>query len=259
MIIFQKITFKNFLSSGNSPVTINLNDHKTTLIHGVNGSGKSTVLDAICYALFNKPFRNINLPQLINSANKKDLLTEIEFSIGNDTYVVQRGMKPKRFTIAVNGEPLEAKASDRDNQALLEQNILKMTMKSFIQVVILGSGNYQAFMALNTAARRDCVEDFLDIKVFSTMSVLAKERLRGLKDKVNEVKGELGNLEYKIELQKDRIQELNERSASDIDDLKQEIDNHKDEQLEYKTQVELLQDKDESILDQVRQLMTGSS
>ena len=257
MIIFERVTFKNFLSSGNTPVTINLNDHKTILIHGTNGSGKSTILDVICYALFNKPFRPVNLPQLINSSNKKDLLTEIEFRIGNDTYVVQRGMKPKRFTIALNGEPLEAKASDRDNQTMLEQNILRMSMKSFIQVVILGTG-YQPFMQMNTSARRDCVEDFLDIKVFSTMSLLAKERLRGLKDKVNEVKGDVSNLEYKIELQRDRIQELNERSASDIDELKNEIETCKQNKKTHESNIISLQEQDSKILEEVRQLMTGS-
>ena len=257
MIVFKKITYKNFLSSGNSPVTINLNDHKTTLIHGVNGSGKSTVLDAICYALFNKPFRNINLPQLVNSSNKKDLLTEIEFSIGNDTYVIQRGMKPKKFTIALNGEPFEAKASDRDNQQLLEQNILRMSMKSFIQVVILGSGNYQPFMQMNTNARRDCVEDFLDIKVFSTMSVLAKERLRGLKDKILEIRNEIETVEYKIDLQTDRIQELTERSASDIDGLRKEIEDCKFTKNLQEKNILDLQKIDSNILDQVHQLMSG--
>ena len=131
-------------------------------------------------------------------------------------------------------------------------------MKSFIQVVILGSGNYQAFMALNTAARRDCVEDFLDIKVFSTMSILAKERLRGLKDKVNEVKGEVSNLEYKVELQKERIQELNDRSASDIDELKNEIKTCKENKKTHETNIISLQDQDTKILDEVRQLMKDS-
>lgn len=256
MIVFNKISFRNFLSSGNSPVTINLNDHKTVLIHGVNGSGKSTVLDAICYALFNKPFRNINLPQLVNSSNKKGLLTEIEFTIGKDEYIVRRGMKPKVFEITVNGAPLEAKANDRDNQQLLEQNILKMTMKSFIQVVILGTGNYQPFMQMNTAARRDCVEDFLDIKVFSTMSLLAKERLRSLKDNVSGTKGDISNLEYKIELQNDRVLEIQSKSESDIEELRNEIITHKNEIEEYKTQLGLLQDKDENILDKVRELLT---
>ena len=178
MIVFESISFKNFLSVGNNPVTIQLNQNKTTLVYGTNGSGKSTLLDALCYALFNKPFRPINLPQLINSSNKKDLFVEIQFKIGKTKYMVARGMKPKRFMIFRDGEELQAQAADKDNQKYLEQNILKMNLKTFIQVVILGSSNYVPFMQLNASARRDCIEDFLDIKVFSTMSLLAKDRLR---------------------------------------------------------------------------------
>ena len=125
MIIFKRITFANFLSAGNTPVTIDLNKTKTTLIHGTNGSGKSTVLDAICYALYNKPFRKVSLPQLINTQNKKGLLTEIEFSIGGTDYTVLRGRKPNIFKIFKNGEEIQSKAADRDNQAHLESNILK--------------------------------------------------------------------------------------------------------------------------------------
>jgi DNA repair exonuclease SbcCD ATPase subunit len=219
VIVFKKLTFKNFLSVGNAPVTIDLNASKTTLVFGTNGSGKSSILDAICYALFNKPFRKINLPQLLNSQNKKGLLAEVEFSIGKTDYVVARGMKPKVFTVMRNGEEIDAKAADKDNQAHLEQNILKLTFKSFCQVVILGSSNYIPFMQLTGQARRDCVEDFLDIKVFSTMSVIAKERMRGLRDQINTRKGDISNLEYKMDLQKDRIKELESQSKSDLKEL----------------------------------------
>ena len=215
MIIFKRITFANFLSAGNTPVTIDLNKTKTTLIHGTNGSGKSTVLDAICYALYNKPFRKVSLPQLINTQNKKGLLTEIEFSIGGTDYTVLRGRKPNIFKIFKNGEEIQSKAADRDNQAHLESNILKLSYKSFCQVCILGSANYIPFMQLPTAARRECIEDFLDIKVFSAMALLAKERLRGLKDDLNHIKGELGNYEFKIGVQNDRIQEIEARSKAD--------------------------------------------
>lgn len=223
MIIFQELTFRNFLSVGNNDVTIDLNDRKTTLIHGTNGSGKSTILDALCYCLFNKPFRKVNLPQLINSQNKKGLLTEVKFSIGKNVFIVRRGAKPKVFEIWKNGEQLQAKAADKDNQAHLEQNILKLTYKSFTQIVILGSSNFVPFMQLPTAGRRECVEDFLDIKVFSTMAVIAKERLRGLKDRQAELTGEIGNLGYKIDLQQDRIEEIVQQCATDIDDIQQQI------------------------------------
>ena len=258
MIIFSKLTFKNFLSVGNTPVTINLNKDKTTLIYGTNGSGKSTILDAVCYALFNKPFRPINLPQLVNSANKKDLLVEIEFSIGKTEYVVLRGMKSKKFKIFRDGEEIDAKASDKENQQYLEQTILKMNLKTFIQVVILGSSNYMPFMQLSAAARRDCVEDFLDIKVFTTMSILAKERLRSLKDKNNEYRGEVSNLEYKIGLQKDRVQELRDRSASDIDELQTEIDDCKKMKQENEDNIVRLQADDAKVLEEVRELMVNS-
>ena len=147
MIVFEQLTFQNFLSVGNNPVTINLNEHKTTLIHGTNGSGKSLMLDALCYVLFNKPFRAINLPQLINSSNKKGLLTEVEFSIGNTKFTVIRGMKPKVFQVYKDGELLDAKAADKDNQKYLEQNILKMNLKTFNQVVILGVRKLHAIHA----------------------------------------------------------------------------------------------------------------
>ena len=134
MIVFKKLTFQNILSVGNTPVTIDLNSHKTTLIHGTNGTGKSTVLDALTYSLFGKPFRKINLPQLLNSQNKKGLVTEIEFSIGSNDFVVRRGMKPKLFEVFKNGEQLDNKAADKDTQSFLEQAILKLSYKSFTQI-----------------------------------------------------------------------------------------------------------------------------
>ena len=229
MITFHELTFKNFLSVGNTPVTIDLNTNKTTLIHGTNGSGKSTLLDALTYCLFNKPFRRINLPQLINTQNKKGLLTEVKFSIGKNVYIVRRGMKSKVFEVWKNGERLLAAAADKDNQQNLEQNILKLTYKSFTQIVILGSSNFIPFMQLPTAGRRECVEDFLDIKVFSVMSVIAKERLRGLKDSVLNIENDISNLGYKMDLQKDRVQEIVDKSKSDAAEIKSELNSTKEE------------------------------
>lgn len=223
MIIFKKLKFKNFLSAGNHAVEIDLNTTKTTLIHGTNGSGKSTILDALTYSLFNKPFRKVNLPQLINTQNKKGLETEIEFNIGNTEFRVIRGMKPKKFEIYKNDELLENKAADKDMQSFLEQSILKLSYKSFTQIVILGSSNFIPFMQLPQAGRRECVEDFLDIGVFSTMSVIAKERTRGLKDRGNELKGDIGNLEYKIDLQEQRVRELEQQSSGNIKELEDKI------------------------------------
>jgi len=224
MIIFESLTFKNFLSVGNQPTTIQLDETKTTLVHGLNGSGKSTLLDVLCYALFNKPFRRINLPQLVNTQNKKGLLTEVVFRIGKDVFTVQRGQKPKIFKIFRNGEEIDSKAADRDNQTFLEQSILKLSYKSFTQIVILGSSNFVPFMQLPSTGRRECVEDFLDIKVFSTMSVIAKERLRSLKETFTTLKGEIGNLEFKIDVQEQHIKDVEEKSQADVDTIKAEIE-----------------------------------
>ena len=224
MIKFRRLTFQNILSVGNTPVSIDLDKEKTTLIHGTNGTGKSTVLDALCYSLFGKPFRKVNLPQLLNTQNKKGLVCEIEFSIGVNEFKVRRGMKPKVFEIYKNDTLIDNKASDRDHQAFFEQSILKLSYKSFTQIVILGSSNFIPFMQLPSAGRRECVEDFLDIGVFSTMSVIAKERLRGLKENCNMVKGDIGNLEYKIDLQEQRIKDLENDSTQNIKDLEAKIE-----------------------------------
>ena len=223
MILFKSLTFTNFLSSGNQPTTIELDTTKTTLIHGTNGSGKSLMLDALCYSLFGKPFRPIKLGQLVNTSNKKALLVEVVFRIGNDTYMVRRGIKPKVFEVWKNDKILDAKAADKDNQAHLEQSILKLNFKSFCQVVILGSASYTPFMKLIPASRRECVEDFLDIKVFSSMSVLAKERLRGLRDILEGMKGDMSNLLYKINLQEDRIKDIDTQQSSDTQKIKGDI------------------------------------
>ncbi len=258
MIVFQNLTFRNILSVGNQPITINLNETKTTLIHGTNGSGKSTILDALCYVLFSKSFRKINLPQLINASNKKGLLVEIEFTIGNTDYRVVRGSKPKVFEIYKNGEIVEAKAADKDNQAYLEQNILKLSYKSFIQVVILGSSNFIPFMQLPSQGRRECVEDFLDIKVFSTMSVIAKERSRGLKDSLKVLKGDVGNLEYKIDLQQQRIKEIESNTEDTIKGILNKVEQAKSLAIEMSVDISKLDGEEYDLMAEVKELQAGS-
>ena len=223
MIIFKKLTFSNFLSVGNQPVSVDLDKCKTTLIHGTNGSGKSTILDALTYSLFGKSFRGVNLSQLINTQNKKGMLVECEFKIGNNEFLVRRGMKPKVFETYKNGEIVDAKAADKDNQLFLEQNILKLSYKSFTQIVILGSSNFVPFMQLNTAGRRECVEDFLDIGVFSTMSIMAKERLRSLKDNQHSLDTEYGALFFKIDTLEDKIKQMNQRDEVEIEKYEEKI------------------------------------
>ena len=248
MIVFKRLTLKNFLSVGNTPVTFDLDEAKTTLIHGTNGSGKSTMLDALTFALFNKPFRSIRLPQLVNTQNKKGLLTEVVFTIGRNEYMVVRGSKPKVFEIWKNGEILLAKAADKDNQTHLEQNILKLTYKSFCQVVILGSSNYIPFMQLPIQGRRECVEDFLDIKVFSTMAIMAKERLRGLKDNQLTIENDLSNLDYKKNLQEDRIRELQNQSDTNIKEVKDNIDRRSDKVLKLQKLIEEVQSHEKDVI-----------
>ena len=226
MIIFKRLSFANFLSVGNQPVTVDLDNCKTTLIHGTNGSGKSTILDALTYSLFGKSFRGVNLGQLVNTQNKKGLLVECEFSIGKNRFLVRRGQKPKLFEVYKNDELIDAKAADKDNQAFLENNILKLTYKSFTQIVILGSSNFVPFMQLNSAGRRDCVEDFLDIKVFSAMAMLAKDRLRALKERKSVVDMECDNLEWKIDTIEDKIKSMTQKDESAIEDYNAEIRDH---------------------------------
>ena len=177
MIHFKKICYKNILSTGNFFTEIHLSGNNTTLIVGENGAGKSTVLDALSFVLYGKPFRKINKPQLLNSINNRDLLVEVTFSIGRNEYLVRRGIKPDVFEVWKNDEMLSQNASARDYQLNLEQNILKMNFKSFGQIVVLGSSTFVPFMQLPAGHRREIIEDLLDIQIFSVMNTLLKDKL----------------------------------------------------------------------------------
>ena len=189
MIVFQTIRWKNFLSTGNQYTEINLDKDSTTLIVGTNGAGKSTLLDALTFSLFNKPFRKISKGQLINTVNEKDCRVEVEFSIAETEWKVVRGIKPNLFEIHRNGICMNQFASANDQQKWLEQNVIKMNYKSFTQIVILGSSNFVPFMQLSATNRREVIEDLLDIKIFSSMNNLLKDRIRGIKEEVNCIKG----------------------------------------------------------------------
>ena len=184
MITFEKICWKNFLSTGNHYSEIQFNTHATTLIVGTNGAGKSTVLDALTFSLFGKPFRKINKGQLINTTNEKDSRVEVEFSIGDIEWKVIRGIKPNTFEIWKDGNCLNQFSNANDQQKWLEQNVIKMNYKSFTQIVILGSSTFVPFMQLTATHRREVIEDLLDIKIFSSMNNLIKEKIKGVKDEI---------------------------------------------------------------------------
>jgi DNA repair exonuclease SbcCD ATPase subunit len=220
LIIFKTIRWKNILSTGNVFTEIKLDRSPSTLIVGQNGAGKSTILDAISFALYGKPFRKINKPQLINSINDKDAVAEIEFAVGRDNFKVVRGIKPNVFEIYKNGNLLNQAAANRDYQEMLEKNILKLNHRSFSQVVVLGSSTYVPFMQLPSSHRREVIEDLLDIQIFTTMNTL-------LKDKINNNKTATQDAKYKIELAKNKI-DLYERHISNVkSDKKTRIDTAK--------------------------------
>jgi DNA repair exonuclease SbcCD ATPase subunit len=225
MILFKKIRWKNFLSTGNSWTEMNFTDYSTNLIIGTNGAGKSTVLDALTFSLFGKPFRKINKPQLVNSVNEKDCLVEVEFSIGNIDWKVSRGIKPSIFEIWRNNSVLDQSASALDQQKWLEQNVLKMNYKSFTQIVILGSSTFVPFMQLSAAHRREVIEDLLDIKIFSSMNLVIKEKIRSIKDEIKTLELKKESLNDKVKMQKEFIEELENRGNANINANKEKIAN----------------------------------
>ena len=208
MILFEKIRWKNFLSTGNQYIEIELTEHSTNLVIGTNGAGKSTVLDALTFGLFGKPFRKINKPQLINSTNEKDCKVEVEFSIGVTQWKVVRGIKPNLFEIWRDGNCLNQFANVNDQQKWLEQNVLKMNYKSFTQIVILGSSTFVPFMQLTANHRREVIEDLLDIKIFSSMNNLIKEKIRTIKEDIKVLSLKKDNLNDKITMQEKFIKDL---------------------------------------------------
>ena len=216
MITFQKIRYKNFLSSGNQFTEIDFQQHHTNLIIGTNGAGKSTMLDALTFVLFNKPFRKINKPQLANATNERDCLVEIEFSVNSRDYLVRRGIKPNIFDIEVNGNPLHKEADDRANQRILEESILKVNYKSFTQIVILGSSTFVPFMQLTTTNRREVIEDLLDIRIFSAMNNLIKDSIRTRKEQIKSLDIKRDNLKDKMNMQQEFIDELESRGNANI-------------------------------------------
>jgi len=216
MITFKKIRWKNFLSTGNQFTQVDFLEYQTNLIVGTNGAGKSTILDALTFALFNKPFRKINKSQLVNTTNEKETLVEVDFEVNNREYVVRRGIKPNVFDIQVNGELLHREADDRTNQKILEENILKVNYKSFTQIVILGSSAFVPFMQLTAPNRREVIEDLLDIRIFSSMNNFLKDKVRIEKEQIKSLDLKKDNIKDKILMQENFMKELEEQGKTSV-------------------------------------------
>jgi len=233
------------LSTGNNPIEVLLDKSSTTLIIGENGAGKSTILDALCFVLFGKPFRNINKPQLVNTINEKGALVEIEFSIGNNFYQISRGIKPNLFEIKCNQKLLNQDSHSRDYQEFLEKTILQFNYKSFTQVVILGSSTFIPFMQLKDKDRRTIIEDLLDIQIFSKMNTLLKDRVSENKNSIDSLDFDKQKVDHQIEVQNNYINSLKDDNKKSIKDNEQKIKESEDQINEYS----LLNDKHQEKVD----------
>jgi len=247
MINFHKVRWKNFLSTGQNLTEIDLKRNSATLIVGENGSGKSTILDALTFSLFGKAFRNIKKPQLINSINEQNALTEVEFSIGKKQFLVRRGIKPNRFEIEVDGVMINQDSKARDYQEHLEKNILKLNYKSFTQIVILGSSSFVPFMQLKSNDRRVIIEDLLDIEVFSTMNLLLKSRISELKQDVGYNELEISKNDNAIELQEDYILKMKQNNEQLISVNQEKIDKSNEDIASYNLQITDIETRIESL------------
>ena len=250
-IQFKRVKYKNILSTGNTFTTIEMDESPTTLISGTNGSGKSTLLDAIVFGLYGKPFRKINKPQLINSINQKAMLVEIEFSVGGSDYWIRRGIKPAVFEIYKNGELLNQDAAKRDYQSYLESSILGINYKSFNQIVVLGSATYVPFMELPPHNRREIIEDLLDIQVFSTMGLLAKDRLNTNKDEVSENAYQIEIVESNIALIEKNNEEIRKIRVASVDGIREKMNVHINEIEKHNDTIDAINEKIQSLYETI--------
>jgi len=243
MIYFKKLRWRNFLSTGNQFLEVDLAKSPSTLIIGTNGAGKSTMLDALCFALFNRAFRDIKKEQLVNTINSNDCEVECEFETANKKYRIIRGIKPNKFEIYCNDVMLNQDASNVDYQNTLEQNILKCNYRAFCQVVILGSTSYEPFMHLRARYRREVVEEILDIRVFSHMDLLLRQKQGELNKSVIDVKHRYDLMTEKYELQKKHFDEIKNRDTTDIENRKQQLKENEQSNYEYNQKLQLLNEK----------------
>ena len=257
MIIFKTIKWKNFLSTGDQWTEINFQHSDTNLIIGTNGAGKSTMLDALTFSLFNKPFRKINKSQLINATNERDCLVEVVFDLNGREYLVRRGIKPNLFEIDVDGTVMNKQADDRSMQKILEETILKVNYKSFTQIVILGSSTFVPFMQLSGSNRRDVIEDLLDIRIFSAMNHLIKEKMRVQREKIKSLTFKKDNVKDKIQMQKSFIKELEDQGKNNITENEKKRDTLNDEIVDLSTQNEGLEKNVYKVIEDQKEL-TGA-
>ena len=258
MILFKKIRWRNFLSTGNQFTEIDLIDSSTNLIIGTNGAGKSTILDALTFTLFNKPFRKISKGQLVNTINEKDCVVEIEFSVGKVEWKIVRGIKPSIFEIYKNDKLLDQKSAANDQQKWLEEQVLKLNYKSFTQIVVLGSASFVPFMQLTAPNRREVIEDLLDIKIFSVMGLMLRERIRGSNERLRELSIRNNLVEEKIDMQKSFIEELEASGKKDISEKKKKLKEINGEINAYEGELQEMSDE-LNVLNKDVEMFSGSN
>jgi len=254
MIVFEKIRWKNLLSTGQMFTEVDLNGNTSTLIIGSNGAGKSTILDALCFALFGKPFRKISKSQLVNSVNERELVVEVELQIGSIAYKIVRGIKPNVFEIYQNNKLVDQDAASKDYQKYLEQSVLKLNYKSFTQVVILGSSTFVPFMQLNAPNRREVIEDILDIQIFSHMNTLLKERVKTIKEEQRQCEYELDVAQQKVEMQVRNIENLEKVDANNTSKKQARFDENETRMLQIKKELDTLDKKCNALSPEIAEL-----
>ena len=240
MILFKRISYKNFLSTGNQPIEIDLSISQTTLIVGTNGTGKSTLLDALCFVLFNRPFRIIKKEQMVNTINNGDCIVEVEFDVGTKNYIIRRGIKPNLFEIFCNGKLINQDANNVDYQKYLETNIMKLNYRSFIQVVLLGSSSYEPFMKMKPRYRREVVEEILDIRVFGLMDLILRSQQSDLQKKLTEVRHQAELIKTKYETEAKYLTTLETKGSDNLTVQQNKIEENKENRLKYEQKLNSL-------------------
>ena len=240
MILFKRISYKNFLSTGNQPIKIDLSISQTTLIVGTNGTGKSTLLDALCFVLFNRPFRIIKKEQMVNTINNGDCIVEVEFDVGTKNYIIRRGIKPNLFEIFCNGKLINQDANNVDYQKYLETNIMKLNYRSFIQVVLLGSSSYEPFMKMKPRYRREVVEEILDIRVFGLMDLILRSQQSDLQKKLTEVRHQCELIKTKYETEAKYLTTLETKGSDNLTVQQNKIEENQENRLKYEQKLQSL-------------------